>query len=292
MLRILPLIIFVGHVIGIVSMMLDCVLLHARARGTPLLCMTPVIKPFTSNTLSSRVWRRLSRQPVSDQPLPKLPLPQSRNTPHGTTKVTTATTSTCQGRTQTMMKKLGKKKSREMPKGKQSRCSSRRTTSRPWRKRGKLSNVNSRQKQRVPPRARQGQPTIHPVFSHSSGSLWALKAGNTKLLLVDYTNITSWPDEAVSKARHGGPMPPKADFVTNATGHINISGETHTQGDSEIRMINHILRRKPWWAASAAAEPSDASKGSHGGLLLQSEVVPAHPAAGWLDSAPWSMENV
>ena len=64
------------------------------------------------------------------------------------------------------------------------------------------------------------------------GDLWEFSAGSSDSLLIDFINITSWPSVAEGS--------PKASWLAEATGHVVISGETHTMGRAEAKMMQHI----------------------------------------------------
>ena len=78
------------------------------------------------------------------------------------------------------------------------------------------------------------------AMSGAVKSLWDLVAGMTPWLLVDYTNITSWPDAVVS----GKPTfeaKAKTNALAASTAHVHFSGETHAAGEVEKRMIKWML---------------------------------------------------
>ena len=87
--------------------------------------------------------------------------------------------------------------------------------------------------------------TKHPQkvtrLKGSHSDLWALQAGQTDLLLVDFLNITCWPTRAETQP---GGFHPKVNFLASAGSHVSLIAETHTMDEGEQSMGDTLARHK------------------------------------------------
>ena len=87
--------------------------------------------------------------------------------------------------------------------------------------------------------------TKHPQkvtrLKGSHSDLWALQAGQTDLLLVDFLNITCWPTRAETQP---GGFHPKVNFLAAAGSHVSLIAETHTMDEGEQSMGDTLARHK------------------------------------------------